>query len=97
MDFILNNKGEVKDKKSNYKEKENIFHIIKNGWDILSSEFDIIVNNVKSFNDSLDENKNKNFKTIISSLEKFKDNFKNVIFNISLTIGNTYYNSPSKI
>ena len=97
MDFILNNKGEVKDKKSNYKEKENIFHIIKNGWDILSSEFDIIVNNVKSFNDSLDENKKKNFKAIISSLEKFKDNFKNVIFNISLTIGNTSSNSPSKI
>ena len=96
MDFILNNKGEVKDKKSNYKEKENIFHIIKNGWDALSSEFDIIVNNAKFFNDSLDENRKKNFKTIISSLEKFKDNFKNVIFNISLTIGNTTSNSPSK-
>ena len=96
MEFILNNKGEVKDKKSNYKEKENIFHIIKNGWDILSSEFDIIVNNVKSFNDTLDEKKKRNFNLIISSLEKFKDNFKNVIFNISLNIGNTTSNSPVK-
>ena len=78
MDFSLNNKGEIKEK-SNYYEKENIFHIIKDGWDILSSEFNIIVNNVKSFNDSLDENRKKNFKPIISSLEKFKDNFKNVI------------------
>jgi len=95
MDFNLNNKGEIKEKKSIY-EKENIFHIIKDGWDILSSEFDIIVNNVKSFNDSLDENRKKNFKVIISSLEKFKDNFKNVIFNISLTIGNTSSISPSK-
>ena len=95
MDFNLNNKGEIKEKKSIY-EKENIFHIIKDGWDILSSEFDIIVNNVKSFNDSLDENRKKNFKLIISSLEKFKDNFKNVIFNISLTIGNTSSISPSK-
>ena len=96
MDFSLNNKGEIKEKKSIFYEKENIFHIIKDGWDILSSEFDIIVNNVKFFNDSLDENRKKNFKQIISSLEKFKDNFKNVIFNISLTIGNTSSNSPSK-
>ena len=96
MDSILSKKGEIKDNKSKYYEKENIFQIIKEGWDVLSSEFDIIVNNVKSFNDLLDENKKKNFKTIISSLEKFKDNFKNVIFNISLTIGNTSTNSPSK-
>ena len=96
MDSILNKKGEIKDNKSKYYEKENIFQIIKEGWDVLSSEFDIIVNNVKSFNDSLEENKKKNFKSIISSLEKFKDNFKNVIFNISLTIGNTTSNSPSK-
>ena len=79
MDSILNNKGEIKDKKSKYHEKENIFQIIKEGWDALSSEFDLIVNNVKSFNDSLDENKKKYFKPIISSLDKFKDNFKNVI------------------
>ena len=96
MDSILNKKGEIKDNKSKYYEKENIFKIIKEGWDLLSSEFDIIVNNVKSFNDSLEENKKKNFKSIISSLEKFKDDFKNVIFNISLTIGNTTSNSPSK-
>ena len=92
----MNNKGEIKDKKSKYYEKDNIFHIIKDGWDVLSSEFDIIVNNAKSFNDTLDENRKKNFKLIIASLEKFKDNFKNVIFNISLTIGNTTSNSPSK-
>ena len=96
MNSILNNKGEIKDKKSKYYEKDNIFHIIKDGWDVLSSEFDIIVNNAKSFNDTLDENRKKNFKSIIASLEKFKDNFKNVIFNISLTIGNTTSNSPSK-
>ena len=96
MDSILSKKGEIKDNKSKYYEKENIFQIIKEGWDVLSSEFDIIVNNVKSFNDSLEENKKKNFKPIISSLEKFKDDFKNVIFNISLTIGNTTSNSPSK-
>ena len=96
MDSILNNKGEIRNKKSNSYEKDNIFHIIKDGWDALSSEFDLIVNNVKSFNESLDENRKKNFKSIISSLEKFKDNFKNVIFNISLTIGNTTSNSPSK-
>ena len=96
MDSILNNKGGIKEKKSKYYEKENIFQIIKEGWDVLSSEFDIIVNNVKSFNDLLDENRKKNFKPIISSLEKFKDNFKNVIFNISLNIGNTTSNSPSK-
>ena len=96
MDSILNNKGEIRNKKSKYYEKDNIFHIIKDGWDALSSEFDLIVNNVKFFNDSLDENRKKNFKPIISSLEKFKDNFKNVIFNISLTIGNTTSNSPSK-
>ena len=75
----MNNKGEIKDKKSKYYEKDNIFHIIKDGWDVLSSEFDIIVNNAKSFNDTLDENRKKNFKSIIASLEKFKDNFKNVI------------------
>ena len=96
MDSILNNKGGIKEKKSKYYEKENIFQIIKEGWDVLSSEFDIIVNNVKSFNDLLDENRKKNFKPIIASLEKFKDNFKNVIFNISLNIGNTTSNSPSK-
>ena len=96
MDSIHSKKNEIKDNKSKYYEKENIFQIIKEGWDVLSSEFDLIVNNVKSFNDSLDENKKKYFKPIISSLDKFKDNFKNVIFNISLTIGNTSSNSPSK-
>ena len=96
MNSILNNKGELKEKKIKYYEKENIFQIIKEGWDVLSSEFDIIVNNVKSFNDTLDEKKKRNFNLIISSLEKFKDNFKNVIFNISLNIGNTTSNSPVK-
>ena len=38
----------------------------------------------------------KNFKSIISSLEKFKDEFKNVIFNISLSLGNTSSNSQNK-
>ncbi len=83
-------------KRFKYGEKSNIFHIIKEGWDILSSEFDIIVNNVRTFNESLDENRRKNFKSIITSLDKFKDNFKNVIFNISLSIGNTNSNSPTK-
>ena len=59
MNSIMNNKGEIKDKKSKYYEKDNIFHIIKDGWDVLSSEFDIIVNNAKSFNDTLDENRKK--------------------------------------
>ena len=77
--------------------KENAFNIIKEGWDKLSLEYDTIVKNVKSFNDLLDEEHKKNFKSIIISLEKFKDDFKNVIFNISLSIGNISSNSPNKI
>ena len=42
MDSILNNKGEIRNKKSKSYEKDNIFHIIKDGWDALSSEFDLI-------------------------------------------------------
>ena len=56
----------------------------------------IIVKNVKSFNDTLDEEHKNNFKSILLSLEKFKDDFKNVIFNISLSLGNITSNSPNK-
>jgi hypothetical protein len=82
--------------KSNKKDKNNTFNVIKEGWDKLSLEYDVIVKNVKSFNDTLDEEHKKNFKSIILSLEKFKDDFKNVIFNISLSLGNITSNSPNK-
>ena len=82
--------------KSNQKDKSNTFNIIKEGWDKLSLEYDVIVKNVKSFNDTLDEEHKKNFKSILLSLEKFKDDFKNVIFNISLSLGNIASNSPNK-
>ena len=87
----MNNNIEISELESpisNINNKENTFNIIKEGWDKLSLEYDTIVKNVKSFNESLDEEHKKNFKPIISSLEKFKDDFKNVIFNISLSLGN---------
>ena len=80
------NKIELENPSSKKNDKENTFNIIKEGWDKLSLEYDTIVKNVKSFNESLDEEHKKNFKPIISSLEKFKDDFKNVIFNISLSL-----------
>jgi hypothetical protein len=95
---MYNNK-EVNDLESPKTSKNNkvyAFNIIKQGWDKLSLEYDSIVKNVKSFNDSLDEEHKKNFKSIIISLEKFKDDFKNVIFNISLSIGNISSNSANK-
>ena len=88
MSSILNNKGEIKDKKSKYFEKDNIFHIIKDGWDALSSEFDIIVNNVRFFNDSLDENRKKNFKTIISWHQHILLRGVNNYYNFFLFINN---------
>ena len=68
--------------------RANTFNIIKEGWDKLSLEFDKIVKNVRIFNESLDEENKKKFNSLIISLEKFKDDFKNVIFNISLSLGN---------
>ena len=91
-----NIKSENETPKSNKNDRGNTFNIIKEGWDKLSLEYDSIVKNVNSFNDSLDEEHKNIFKPIITSLEKFKDNFKNVIFNISLSIGNISSNSPSK-
>ena len=91
-----NIKSENETPKSNKNDRGNTFNIIKEGWDKLSLEYDSIVKNVNSFNDSLDEERKNIFKPIIISLEKFKDNFKNVIFNISLSIGNISSNSPSK-
>jgi hypothetical protein len=82
--------------KSSKKDKNNTFNVIKEGWDKSSLEYDVIVKNVKSFNDTLDEEHKKNFKSILLSLEKFKDDFKNVIFNISLSLGNITSNSPNK-
>ena len=38
----------------------------------------------------------KSFKLIITSLEKFKDDFKNLIFDISVSIGNISSNIPNK-
>ena len=91
----MNNKSENETPKSNKKDKGNAFNIIKEGWDKLSLEYDSIVKNINSFNDSLDDEHKTIFKPIIISLEKFKDDFKNVIFNISLSIGNINSNSPS--
>ena len=90
------NKIELENPSSKKNDKENTFNIIKEGWDKLSLEYNNIVTNLNSFNDSLDEEHKKNFKLIITSLEKFKDDFKNLIFNISVSIGNISSNSPSK-
>lgn len=91
-----NNKKELESPPSNKNDKENTFNIIKEGWDKLSLEYNNIVTNLNSFNDSLDEEHKKSFKIIITSLEKFKDDFKNLIFNISVSIGNISSNNPSK-
>ena len=91
-----NEKSGSETPKTSKKDKGNTFNIIKEGWDKLSLEYDIIVKNVKSFNDSLDEEHKNKFKSILLSLEKFKDDFKNVIFNISLSLGNISSNSPNK-
>ena len=95
---MYNNKEvcDLESPKTSKNNKENAFNIIKQGWDKLSQEYDSIVKNVKYFNDSLDEEHKKDFKSIIISLEKFKDDFKNVIFNISLSIGNISSNSENK-
>ena len=90
------NKIELENPSSKKNDKENTFNIIKEGWDKLSLEYNNIVTNLNSFNDSLDEEHKKSFKLIITSLEKFKDDFKNLIFNISVSIGNISSNSPSK-
>ena len=91
-----NNKKELENPPSNKNDKENTFNIIKEGWDKLSLEYNNIVTNLNSFNDSLDEEHKKSFKIIITSLEKFKDDFKNLIFNISVSIGNISSNNPNK-
>ena len=91
-----NNKIELENPSSNKNEKGNTFNIIKEGWDKLSLEYNNIVTNLNSFNDSLDEEHKKSFKLIITSLEKFKDDFKNLIFNISVSIGNISSDSPNK-
>ena len=90
------NKIELENPSSKKNDKENTFNIIKEGWDKLSLEYNNIVTNLNSFNESLDEEHKKSFKLIITSLEKFKDDFKNLIFNISVSIGNISSNSPSK-
>ena len=91
-----NNKKELENPPSNKNDKENTFNIIKEGWDKLSLEYNNIVTNLNSFNDSLDEEHKKSFKIIITSLERFKDDFKNLIFNISVSIGNISSNNPNK-
>jgi len=91
-----NNKKELESPPSNKNDKENTFNIIKEGWDKLSLEYNNIVTNLNSFNDSLDEEHKKSFKIIITSLERFKDDFKNLIFNISVSIGNISSNNPNK-
>ena len=94
---MKDNKNIVLESPSSKKnDKVNTFNIIKEGWDKLSLEYNNIVTNLNSFNESLDEEHKKSFKLIITSLEKFKDDFKNLIFNISVSIGNISSNSPSK-
>ena len=58
----MNNNIEISESESlisNKNNKENTFNIIKEGWDKLSSEYETIVKNVKSFNESLDEAQKK--------------------------------------
>ena len=94
---MKDNKNIVLESPSSKKnDKVNTFNIIKEGWDKLSLEYNNIVTNLNSFNDSLDEEHKKSFKLIITLLEKFKDDFKNLIFNISVSIGNISSNSPNK-
>ena len=94
---MKDNKNIVLESPSSKKnDKVNTFNIIKEGWDKLSLEYNNIVTNLNSFNESLDEEHKKSFKLIITLLEKFKDDFKNLIFNISVSIGNISSNSPNK-
>ena len=94
---MKDNKNNVLESPSSKKnDKVNTFNIIKEGWDKLSLEYNNIVTNLNSFNESLDEEHKKSFKLIITLLEKFKDDFKNLIFNISVSIGNISSNSPNK-
>jgi len=92
-----NNKNiELENGPSNKNDKGNTFNIIKEGWDKLSLEYNNIVKNIDFFNETLDEEHKKSFKLIITSLEKFKDDFKNLIFDISVSIGNISSNIPNK-
>ena len=94
---MKDNKNIVLESPSSKKnDKVNTFNIIKEGWDKLSLEYNNIVTNLNSFNESLDEEHKKSFKLIITLLEKFKDDFKNLIFNISVSIGNISSDSPNK-
>jgi hypothetical protein len=94
---MKDNKNNVLESPSSKKnDKVNTFNIIKEGWDKLSLEYNNIVTNLNSFNESLDEEHKKSFKLIITLLEKFKDDFKNLIFNISVSIGNISSDSPNK-
>ena len=94
---MKDNKNNILESPSSKKnDKVNTFNIIKEGWDKLSLEYNNIVTNLNSFNESLDEEHKKSFKLIITLLEKFKDDFKNLIFNISVSIGNISSDSPNK-
>lgn len=90
------NNNELENASPNKSDKRNTFNIIKEGWDKLSLEYNNIVKNIDSFNETLDEDHKKTFKLIITSLEKFKDDFKNLIFDISVSIGNISSNNPNK-
>jgi len=91
-----NNNIELENPPSNKDDKGNTFNIIKEGWEKLSSEYNTIVKNVNLFNEKLDEDHKNRFKSIITSLDKFKDDFQTLIITISLSIGNISSNNSNK-
>jgi len=91
-----NSNIELENLLSNKNDKGNTFNIIKEGWEKLSSEYNTIIKNVNLFNEKLDEDHKNRFKSIITSLDKFKDDFQTLIITISLSIGNISSNNSNK-
>ena len=75
-----------------------MFSFIKQSWEKIGNEYDLIIKKFEKFNEKIKEQElKKEYKSLISFLIDFKNNFKNIFFNVGINIANISTTDTEKI
>ena len=76
----------------------NLFSFVKQNWEKIENEYNLIIKKFEKFNEKIKEQEiKKEYKSLISFLTDSKNNFKNIFFNISINIINISKANTEKI
>ena len=76
----------------------NLLSILKQNWDKIESDYDSIIKKLEKFEVKLKEQEiKKEYKSLISDFTNFKNNLKNIFFNVGINIANISTTNTEKI